>query len=227
MSGIWSFVVVDVDAGVSVADMQKYAAAQQRQVVEHWFPYWGSIGTVRVASRDFPVRADEIQIQLLDKPTMDGALGFHDESKSGIPIIYVFVGLARQFGDAWTSIASHEVLETLGDPYLRKSVQMTDGFWDLEVADRVEGDSYEIDGVKLSNFNTPQCFEPPPDLTNVKYDWLGLSTKANEVRPGGYEQHFDPKEGWVMTTNGEKSAYRTKLAELGLSRGARRATRQS
>ena len=228
MSGIWQFVVLDAGGSVPAADIVRYAAAQQRQILEHWSGYWRSWGTVRAGASSTDVRPTEVEVRLLDQPTLDGALGYHDCKPDGTPIIYVFVGLCRDLGEDWTSVASHEVLEVLGDPYLRLLVEAVDGsIWDREVCDRVEQDSYEIDGVKLSNFNTPACFEPPDNHpAGTKYDYLGLSTGPNEVRPGGYAQKLDPATGkWTQV--GQMSAYRTALASCGLSRGARRAARRA
>lgn len=217
-----TIVVVDIDAKVPLIERQAYAAAQQRQLREHLAPVWGldPLVSVRVATPDAPPAVGEAQLQLIDQPTMDGALGYHDALPDGTPIDYIFVGLARQLGEAWTSVASHEALEMSVDPFGRRAVQMSDGFWDQEVADRVERTTYSVDGVLLSNFNTPQCFEPPTNRAGVKYDWLGLSTRENQVLAGGYAQRFDPKKGWTQV--GTASAYRTAIAQCGASRGARR-----
>lgn len=223
MSAIFNFVVVDVDAHVDSHEILTYAAAQQRQVLEHWSLYHEGLGLVRAASAH-PAQSGEVEIRLLDQPTMDGALGFHDETENGTPIIYVFVGLAKQLGESWTSIASHEVLEVLGDPYLRRaSENMDDGLmYAFEVADAVEQQTYEIDGVELSNFCTPAWFEPPHSLDGVKFDHLGLCTAPFQVLEGGYAQSYDTSKGWNML--GQRSAYRSALAnlDLGLSRGERR-----
>ena len=220
MSGaVFTFVVVDVDAKLDPQEVVAYAHAQQRQILEHWALYHEGLGLVRSATAH-PPQDGEIEVRLMHAPTMDGALGYHDRKDDGTPIAYIFVGLAQQLGEKWTSIASHEVLEIMGDPDLNLTVQMADGFWDHEVCDRVEQDSYDIDGVAMSNFNTPACFAPPAKLDGVKFDHLDLSKKANEVRPGGYAQRFDPAKGWEQV--GTASEYRRTMAELGLSRGARR-----
>lgn len=218
---VFNFVVVDVDAGLDSHEVVAYAHSQQRQILEHWSQYWEGLGLVRSATAHPPEDGD-VEVRLMHKPTMDNALGYHDRKPDGTPIAYVFVGLAKELGEDWTSIASHEVLEILGDPDLTLSTQMSDGFWDREVCDRVEQDKYEIDGVKLSNFNTAAAFSPPDHAPHgLKYDHMGLSTKPNEVRPGGYAQRFDDQQGWVQV--GTSSAYRQAIRDAGLSRGARRA----
>jgi hypothetical protein len=225
------FVVVDVNAGTALADRVAYASAQQRQLREHFAPLWDGAGEddeVRAATPAAPALAGEVQIQLEAQPpaTVQGALGYHDRAADGTPIIYVFVALAAQYGDVWTSVASHEVLEVRGDPRLRASVQLDDGaFWDKEVCDRVQADTYLIDGVKLSNFNTPACFEPNPSVTREQYDYLSLSSAPNQVRPGGYAQKFDSSKGWTMVS--AMRGYRAYLAALGMGRPARRTARHA
>lgn len=221
MSQFVGIAVVDVDAKIPLAERIAYAAAQTEQLVHHFAPRWHTEGLpVRAATPDALPKSNEIQLHLLDKPTMDGALGYHDMLDDGTPVAYVFAGLAAMYGDVWTSIASHEALELSADPFLRRCVQMHDGFWDMEICDRVEQDSYFCQGVTLSNFNTPECFEPPNTLQGVTFDYLGLSTVPNQVRSGGYAQRFDPSKGWQ--TVGKMSAYRAHLAALGMGRVQRR-----
>jgi hypothetical protein len=231
----YDFVVVDVDCGLPLALRRAYALAQQIQVQQHIAPAWQGDATmqVRAATPDQPPREGEVEIRLIKQPTLSGALGYHDQKDDGTPIAYVFVELATQLGAEWTAVASHEVAEILGDPRLRLAVEMDDGFWDREIADRVEGDSYfiqvTIDGIDfkiwMSNFNYPECFEPSKKpAADVKFDFMGTTTKPNEIRPnGGYAQRFDSQKGWVQL--GQMSAYRTYLASVGLGRNARRRQR--
>jgi hypothetical protein len=226
--GFPTFVVVDVDAHTTLDERTRYAAAQQLQVTRDFGPRWGRNATFRVGTPDALAKPGEIECRLLQQPTQSGAIGYHSCKPDGTPIVNVFVGLARVLGMRWETVGSHEVLETLADPLLRRATEIDGAFWDTEVCDRVEREQYLVeDGfggtVPLSNFNYPEAFEPPADLTGVKFDHLGTSTKPNEVRPGGYAQKFDPSKGWVQV--GEMSTYRSILAENGLSRGARRAAR--
>lgn len=214
-----SLVVVDVDAGTAVPERDSYVAAQQIQISRDFGPRWGVTATIRHGS----AQAGEIQIRLLNRPTLEGAAGYHSTLPDGTPVAYVFVGLARQFGMRWESIASHEVLELLADPLLHKCIETPEGFIDCEVCDRVERESYDISGVPMSNFNFPECFEPPANLAGVRFDQMGTSTRPNEIRPGGYAQKFDPQQGWTQV--GEMSAYRQTLADMGLSRNLRRRAR--
>ena len=221
------FCITDVDCGLGLAERQKVAAALQRQLREHFAPAWDGLcsdATVRAATPDALVADDEIDCRLQKTPTQDGALGFHDRSPAGLPIIYIFAALCKAYGEEWSKCLSHELVECAADPYLQKCVQMENGdIQDFEVADRVEADSYQIDGVTVSNFNTKNCFEPPKNTVGLAFDFLRLSTRPNEVRPGGYSQTFVSGKGWKQ--NSPSSAYRTALSKAGVSRGARRAAK--
>lgn len=212
--------IVDIDSGVPLAEIQRTAAALQHQVREHFSPEWG-IGAEAIVTGAVSSAPGEWRMELRKVPTLDGALGYHDETDDGQPILYVFPEACSGDGSAWSSCASHEALEALADPWLRRLVQLSDGhIAALEVCDQVESDSYLIDGIQVSNFNTPENFEPPKNLTGVKFDYLGLQTKPFEIRPGGYAQVL---VNGVWKQLGEKLAYRRVVSDLGLvSRGSRR-----
>lgn len=233
------FAVVDLSRALPVAELAAYAAAQQIQLRLHYAECYDGDGVdddVRCAV-DGVTQPGEVAILLHPSVPVDageGALGVHDQQADGTPVIHVYLDLAAKFGETWTSIASHEVLETRADPRLRACVELDDGsIFDKEICDRVEGDCYPIDGVLMSSFNTPSAFEPPIDwreqLKGQKarpglFDWLGFSSRPNQVRKGGYAQEFVLGEGWRQ--HGVASAYRTELAKLALSRGSKRRHRR-
>lgn len=244
--------VVDLTGKKTARELEAYATAQQIQLREQYAACFDGDGVddaVRVIvneTRDLCSDESPIRIYAAAPSGQDGALGVHDRLPDGRPVCNVFDDLATKYGDMWQSIASHEVLEARADPRLHACVELDDGtIWDREVCDRVEADSYPItvtvDGVAvdvpMSNFNTPECFEPPDGWqalvtrfgqgyfprkgdTGGVFDWLGKSTTPNEVRPGGYAQKFDPERGWTQV--GEMRRYRATLAARCLSRGARR-----
>lgn len=214
MSGVWSFAVVNVDAGISALELEAYARAQQHQILAHWAPFWRSWATV---SSGGPLADDTIEIRLCKTPTSLADLGSHARKPNGTPAVLVFPELAARFGVPWTVPASHEALETLANPYLNRCVEIDGAVWDLEPCDRVQADTYVCEGVTLSNFNTPAAFEPNA-AGGERYDFLGLSKARNEVRPGGYAQRRGPN-GWSLV--GQVHGYRAELAALGLSRAAR------
>jgi len=224
------FGVVDLSGSLPAAELAAYAAAQQRQLREHYasvFDGDGANDEVRVTTTTAPLVAGEIAIILHPSSAGadEGALGEHGlaANGSGVPSMNIYLDLADKYGETWTSIASHEVLETRADPRLHACVELDNGeIWDREICDRVQAEIVIVDGVPLSNFNTPACFEPT-GAPGEFYDWLKLSTKPNEVRPGGYAQQYTSGKGWTQVS--EARGYRGELAALGLSRGTRRRVR--
>jgi hypothetical protein len=212
-----TIVIIDVDSGTSLADRQKVAAALTKQVQQHFAPAWGVTATVVGADSSGP---GQWRLELRKVPTIDGALGYHDRQADGTPILYVFPELCATDNTPWSSCASHEVLEALADPLLRRCVQLPDGrIAAMEVCDQVESLTYVIDGVVVSDFNLPANFEPEAGKTE-QYDYLGKQTTPFQVLDGGYAQVYDSSKGWSQL--GAMRAYRAKVAELGLSRGKRR-----
>ena len=228
---VWNFAVLLVEAKLAPQEVAAYAAAQQRQVREHFAPAWQlpATTTVRVITDRAQAAPGEVVVYLHDDVTPGspaGALAYHTQEPDGTPACHVFCGLAEKCFEVWTKASSHEVLETLGDPRVRRCVEvLTDGsIWDVEVCDRVEQDQYPIDGVLLSNFCTPECFEPPDSPPpGTKYDYMGLCTSPNQVRPGGYAQKYVPGTGWSQV--GQMSEYRGTLADAGIGRIVRREAR--
>jgi hypothetical protein len=229
------YAILDLDTAnpTPVADLQAYAAAQQRQLREHYaacFDGDGEADEVRVITDKSQLSAGEMLCQLEDQPPpgVTGELGEHD-----FMVLHVYKGLCAQSGVSWQSCMSHEILESRNDFRLHACVELDDGsIWDREICDRVESLSYQIDGVEVSNFNTPECFEPPPaGVTPARvtagvgglYDWMGSSSSPNQVLSGGYAQQYTPGRGWQQ--KGTMRPYRQTLADAKLSRNSLRQAR--
>lgn len=199
--GIRFAIVNYCGARVAVADLPAIAAAITKQCQKHVAlpppAGWGVSASVRFEPRGTTgVAGDEIVIGLFTHADQPGALGYHDRSPSGLPLVKVFPLLDEPRNLPVT--ISHEVLETMVDPEGNVAFQAPDGtFWAGEISDGPEGDSYFIDGIRVSNFTLP------PYWTHVagaaKLDWMGLCTTPLEIRPGGYNQSWDPNSGWNMS----------------------------
>jgi len=210
--------------GVDTAKLPAIAAALTKQAQQHFAlppPYgYGISATIRAGSGPHDVQPDEWVIGLLSKADQPDALGYHDETPNGKPLIKVFpLLLDAQDPDGLSVTISHEVCEALADPNGARAAQSRDGkFWAYEVCDAVEATSYLIDGIKVSNFVLPPYFEPVKKLTGLKLDWMGLCKHPLEILPGGYGQWFDPSKGWTMVQHAERAPqkYRAELIRLGL-----------
>ena len=77
----------------------------------------------------------------------------------------MFTELAKQLKEEWTVTLSHEALELVGDPEVNLLVQgpnpadatRTVFHW-YEMCDAVQAETYDIDGVEVSNFVLPLYF---------------------------------------------------------------------
>jgi hypothetical protein len=120
---------------------------------------------------------------------MSGTLGYHEVvGKDIIPVGYVFLEYAKRDGVAWTTIASHEILEMLGNTWINYSTvrNVQDGLieiWPQELGDAVQNSLYSVDGVALSNFVLPEYFH---DTTDGPYDFLKILKAPFTIASGGY-----------------------------------------
>lgn len=220
-----SVVIVDHQgSGADRATLGAIAAALQRQVSRDFAPrYHTDIASCTAVLDGSIVPPDAWVIGLFSDPDQPGALGYHDQTPYGLPLAKVFPKLDAQDGSPLSVTISHELLEMLADPLLAKAVQSEDGkFWAYEVCDAVENDQYEIDGVMVSNFVTPQYFEPPPRLEGVMLDFMGLVQTPYQVRPGGYMQYY-AGGGWrqVVHRDHARRPYREKMHGRGHRRQRR------
>lgn len=212
MARIPKVVLVDFgDTNIQHADLLRLAAALQVQVnTEFCQPpplgYGQAVAYVRTAKTAHDVQPDEWVCGFLAHPDVAGAFGYHDRTPHGLPFMKCFPLLDAQDGQPWQPTPSHELLETLKDPELALCAQAPDGaIWAYEVCDAVEEDIYYIQGVPVSNWSTPAWFEPPADLTGIRFDWMSLCTQAFEIRPGGYGQTWDGSE-WQEVQSQAKTA---------------------
>lgn len=162
---------------VNATDMTDYLKAQQTQIDRDFQPSWGGKATIDVLPGGWPV-------YLLDVTDFPGALGYHDVDSTGTPYAKVFVATSENAGVAWESVASHEVLETLGDANANTSVVGPDGCnWYREVGDPCEDKSYSVNGVILSDFVLPSWFSADGKLP---FDFLDILDAPFTITPGGY-----------------------------------------
>lgn len=215
--------------------------AINRQIAEDFTPYWDQTASLRFEGRasakpdrEKPpeLRGDAI-IYLRDEADVEGALGYHDENNIGLPCGFVFTALSVKIGEPWTVTLSHEALELIGDANVNKLAagpHPTDPHrWVLhwyEMCDAVQAESYEIDGVAVSNFVLPLYFTPG-EQKGGRNDFLGTAhggaTLASfGVNPGGYLGYLDPATGKMDTFSGKGDAEAERRLEIKQQAGATR-----
>jgi hypothetical protein len=198
--------IVNRSHAIADIELQRVVRAINHQIVNDFEPYWGFGARLRVegpTARRLDVaslvemRGDAV-IYLMDSAKSDDALGYHDQNLRGIPYGFVFLDLCAQLGDPWSSTLSHEALELIGDPLANLLVQGPSPkdhdkivFHYFEMCDAVQAQTYDLDGVTVSNFVLPAYFSLE-DSNASRRDFMGSDLASFSITPGGYLGYFDP-----------------------------------
>src|SRR4051794_3604353 len=104
------------------------------------------------------MRSDAV-ISLRGGKAVKDALGYHDEHNRGEPYGFLHPEFSKESGEDWTATLSHEALERIADPEANLLVQGPHpvrpaemAFYWYEMCDAVQDESYQIDGITVSNF---------------------------------------------------------------------------
>jgi len=189
------------------AQVQAAAAAMQIQLDRDFQPAWGSSATVLFLTKTQPVPLNVWPIYILDNTDTAGALGYHDESRKGVPFGRIFAKTCMQYGYSWTVTLSHELLEMMANPNINLTVfnQTTNTAGTIyfhEIGDACEDDSfgYTINGILVSDFVYPSWFDPYQVAPGTKYDQTGHCTAPFQVLHNGYVSIFNVSRGSGWTT---------------------------
>lgn len=209
--------LANVSTQVAQKDFEAAVAAIGKQVAEHFEPEWEKGATVKAIAlplkgKKAPTQKDADAVIYLGDSSEDpttgvtGALGYHDTNNKNIPYGFVYLDICAQCKEAWTVTLSHETLELLGDPDASMTVtgpapKGVTGpvYHDLEVCDPVQGDTYSIDKVEVSNFVGKKYFGLSGGSGKTNY--LKLPLAAFGVRPGGYFQYEKNGKGHQVYGN--------------------------
>jgi hypothetical protein len=179
---------------VTLGDLLPVGAALQKQVTRDLSPVWNIEATVDCFSTLDSVPSGYWTLTVFQNPPGQVKGGIH-EDKQGQPFALV------PDADGWSVSASHEVLEMLVDPFSRfttagQSPKTDQGRVDflVEVCDPCQAFGYSINGVAVSDFYTPNYFDP---VTNpsVRYSFTDSVKEPRQVLKGGYLTWFDPVSG--------------------------------
>lgn len=188
-SGIY---VINKSTLVTDADVKTWTAACARQVREHVAPAYG-LPPVKVAflSAASHAPAGAWVITVLDDADQAGDLGWHTEDSAGRIYGRVFARPCLDYGVPVSTTLSHEVVETFCDPDVDQWRDTGRGYSvAYEACDPVEGDSYPIDGVAVSDFVTPYWYmeRPPSGADFGATRWLpgGAALAPFDLASGGY-----------------------------------------
>jgi hypothetical protein len=175
-------------------DVKRVVDAIQQQVDRDFFPLWGW----RVELAFGPQRPPKhpMRIVLLNS-NRDGTPGYH--FIDGVPEAEVFTRdrHGRPLPD-WDATLSHEVLEMIADPgvnlyaigHVLRGGKRRDAFVAFEVCDPVQQRLYLIGDVKVSDFVTPEWYEPERLRVSTKFSFLASVEEPFELAEGGYVDAF-------------------------------------
>ncbi len=191
----------------STEDVQAFARAMNKQIVLHLAPVWQRYAVCWMAKEDAHIGAEAWTVFLYDEPRNQEdatALGHHEtRGTECVPVGYVFIKGAERSGTSWTVIASHEILDMLGDAWMNDTVtRYMPGnaleLWPREICDAVQGQSYEIEGIAVSNFLYPAAFV---DRAQGPYDYLRTTSAPFQVTKGGYSTILRITESGTQQVN--------------------------
>jgi len=202
--------LVSQTPNVDMSELAVVSAALQKQVSRDFAPIWNIEATVDPFPRLDDVPSGYFPVIVRDDVQMTrGAKGVHLDNNNQPFALVQFTD-----EDTWPVFASHECLEMLVDPSLNRlvpgsSIKPDQGRvqYLLEVCDPCQDPafSYRVNGVQVSDFHTPQYFDPI-HAPGVRYSFTGALTQPREILDGGYLAWVlpDTQEWWAgAMLNGE------------------------
>jgi len=216
-------IAIENRSKVPNTELERVVRSLQTQVDRDFFPLWGWRAKLVLGPKRVPKGAMRIVIKGKDS---EGDFGYH--FLQGVPITYVFtIDPKGQPITDYSSTLSHEVLEMIADPgvnlyalgFYRKAKKKIPAFIPYEVCDAVQASTYRIDGVIVSDFVTPEWFEPSRKPRSQKFSFRGVVDGPFELAEDGY---IDAMVGqslrtiWGEAANRKKRRYRHKARKARL-----------
>ena len=217
--------VINKSTLVSEDDVKRWTAACARQIAEHVAPAYG-MRPVRVqflsAASHAPAGAWVITV--LDDADQAGDLGWHTEDNSGRIYGRVFARPCLDYNVPVSTTLSHEIVETFCDPDVDQWRDTGNGYSvAYEACDPVEGNSYMIGDVAVSDFVTPGWYKSGSVRTHWREPQVDVAPLG--LAPGGYvvRKWADGHEDQEFGATANRDYIAAKRHQLG--RADRRITR--
>jgi len=206
--------LVSQSTAVATADVIALCAAIQTQITQDFLPVWKIPATISYFATLEDVHVGFWPVIIVDKiATKD--FGVHGQ-RDNQPIALVDASKAN-----WQATVSHEVLEMIVDPYCNRLVASSAVMGSaaqveylVEICDPCQNTFYNINGIKVSNFYTPNYFDAAT-APSVRYDFLGLMTQPRTILEQGYLSWIDPISGHLHRADMVNSSlWLTNLGDL-------------
>jgi hypothetical protein len=170
-------------------DLDELIAAMQAYIVNNITPVWGTPANL-IKTTDFQPGA--WAMVFVDNAKQAGELAVHDLTPDGLPQATVFVKTTLDNNDFVSVSASHELVEMLVDPAINMMTTGTDPntFYAYESADPVEALSFDVNGIRMSDFVFPSYFENFRQPNSVQFDQNNQVSAPFQILQGGYQIIF-------------------------------------
>ena len=189
--------VLNLSSLISDAEIAPIVASAQKAVDDAFEPAWGATARLRQIPTGEAAPSGAWWIGFFDNSDVANALGYHDVTSEDLPLGKAFVATVQHYHASLSVDFTHELFEMLADPYCLLDVQVDSRGTRFahEVCDAVEADEYgfDVDGVLISDFVTPEWFAPSFD---GPYDYMDHTTQPFQLLPGGYIGVWTPGKGW-------------------------------
>lgn len=182
--------IINQSTLVSEADLALWLPALQQQLNDDYSPVWGPTAVLQLETQAVQ---GQWSLVLMDEADQPGDLGYHVDD-TGVPAAKIFCRITQESGTAVSSVMSHELLEMMTDPACTRMDES--GRYIVEVADPVEANYYEINGVTVSNFVTPEYFGLVRSAS-PRWDLLReLGGPCPMLLGGGYQMEWNGRQ-WI------------------------------
>lgn len=195
---------------MSNAEIQRDIPAWEKAANQDFAPVWDT-PQVNIELLHGRAPRNAIVATFQASGAVQGALAYHTINR-GQPSIVVYTGVGDLYGYSNSVSFTHELFETLADPYVaganmgtgadiyigQKPVFFPPGLLFVnEVSDPVEAYQYELDHVAISDFVTPNYFG---DGVSGGLDYMNVLTHPFQIAKGGYQIVWY-QNGWQEITN--------------------------
>ena len=194
-------------------EVENFVAALTLQLTRDFLPAWGFHATA--VQHDIVgghVATGTWQCAFLDNSDQAGALGYHDLTADGFPLMKIFMQDVTNDGVSWTVTTSHEVHETLVDPNINNVVDASGFEYAKETDDACEDDSFAVmvNGVLISNSVTPSWFDPLGKAPFTIYPCNEITTPFGLASGGYIGRRTLPNGQWTQVLGRVISARQVK-----------------
>jgi hypothetical protein len=181
---------------VTPAWLQDCATACLTQLLDHVAPVYGGTYELRVGANSTDIQDGEVVFAIVDDlPDAPGAIAYHSTNGGDVPTAFLALSTCGTLDDVSTAI-SHELVETAGDQSCDLWADDGRGYeWARELCDAVESNSYQVNGIAVSDFLLPGFFgqnDPGPYSflqanPTLAHKLVGIPSGSFQTAAGGYQ----------------------------------------